>query len=1121
LVLGGFAVVRYLCFEIAAMECPTSNTQALPAGTRLEEFVIERVLGSGGFGITYLARDTRLDRKVVIKENLPAQFCFRDLHSLTVAPRHTHGEDAENFRWSLQNFSKEAAMLASLDHPGIVKVLRSFEAFGTAYFVMPYLEGFTFDELIASRRYKGQEFSEEELLGFLCHVLGALGYLHDRGVYHRDIKPGNLFVTLEGMPVLIDFGSARQRLSERSMTVIESAGYTPFEQLQSRGNVGPWSDLYALGGSLERAITGWAPPKAADRIGKDPRDPLATLQNLPGRASPAFLASIDRALKLDAQERWQSAGQWQEALVMVQMGHHGTSTHTQSPQGFQEQGEELEHKNRLSEAAHSSVLCEEEPEENGLIKEPSPRDRWSRGSLVVAALVGVAVICSVSWVMTQLSSSGDTSAPAFERVSFETPGAQGTSLVAAATPSPFHAATAKPTDWLHLAEAGDSLAQALLGDALYWGGQINHGINEDPAAGVKWIGKSATAGHPLGIYLLGLIKDQDGKWIPRDGKAAKEAYEKAISTGLLRDAENGGHVWWTAVAQALESGKGIEPDPKTAIKWYARAAEAGYVDAMNGLAYCYDRGTGVAEDDEAAINWYKKSAEAGSSDGMSMLASGYLHGTGVPRNPSEAIKWFRKAAELGQSMAQTRLGECYAEGEGVPKDLTEAVKWYQRAADQGDAEAQILLGTAYEFGDGVAENAAMAAQWYRKAAEQGDAEGQSNLGDCLRYGEGVPEDPEEAVKMYRLAAEQGYYFAENSLGECYAEGIGVQRNLAEAVKWYSSAAEKGCASAQNSLGAYFENQGNGLNNPAEAVTWYRKAAEQGFAIAQVNLGRCYAAGSGVSKDLGEAVKWYREAAAKDYPLAQLMLGLSYADGEGVSQDYSQAVKWYRKAADDGLAAAQNELGVCYYNGSGVTKSVIEAVKWCRRAADQGHAGAQSNLGHCYANGEGISMDHAEAARWYQKAAEQGHVDAQYSLGECYANGDGKTKNPSEAVRWYRKSAEQGHSDAQFSMGLCYEKGVGVSRNSAESVKWYEKAAAQGHPVAQSNLGVCYAGGLGVPKNIVIAYVWTGMAAESGVAQANENLPIIASEMSSAELDEAKRIGREWKAKQDADVPPVD
>jgi len=285
------------------MESSPISTQALPAGTRLEEFVIERVLGSGGFGITYLARDTSLGRQVVIKENLPVQFCFRDTHSLTVAPRHTHGEDADNFKWSLENFSKEAAMLASLHHPGIVQVLRSFQAFGTAYFVMPFVEGVTLDELLVSRRAKGREFSEDELRGILERALDGLAHLHDRGIYHRDIKPGNILVTNDGIPVLIDFGSARQRLSERSMTVVESAGYTPFEQLQSRGNVGPWSDLYALAATLVKVMTGEAPPKTNDRSFGDPWIPLLGRADTAGRFSDGFLSGIDRSLKLPS-KRW-------------------------------------------------------------------------------------------------------------------------------------------------------------------------------------------------------------------------------------------------------------------------------------------------------------------------------------------------------------------------------------------------------------------------------------------------------------------------------------------------------------------------------------------------------------------------------------------------------------------------------------------------------------------------------------------------------------------------------------------------------------------------------------------------------------------------------------------------
>ena len=297
----------------AASALPPS--QSLPAGTQLEEFIIERVLGSGGFGITYLARDSRLGRKVVIKENLPAQFCWRDTHSLTVRPRHTEGEDADNFQYSLESFEREASTLASLDHPGIVRVLRSFEAQGTAYFVMPFVEGVTFDQVIEERRKSGNAFTDDELRGLTCRVLDALGYLHDRGIYHRDIKPGNILVTAAGEPVLIDFGAARQRLSERSLTVIESSGYTPFEQLQSRGKIGPWSDLYALGATLRKAITGETAAKAADRIMDDPQMQLAHQPTLRGRHSLNLLASIDKAMSPKASDRFQDTTEWREQLM--------------------------------------------------------------------------------------------------------------------------------------------------------------------------------------------------------------------------------------------------------------------------------------------------------------------------------------------------------------------------------------------------------------------------------------------------------------------------------------------------------------------------------------------------------------------------------------------------------------------------------------------------------------------------------------------------------------------------------------------------------------------------------------------------------------------------------------
>jgi TPR repeat protein/serine/threonine protein kinase len=1014
------------------MENTSDNTQALPTGTRIEEFIVERVLGSGGFGITYLARDTGLNRHVVIKENLPAQFAWRETTTGTVRPRHSSGGDADDYQWSMNNFLREAETLASLDHPGIVRVLRKFEANGTAYFVMPYVDGLALDTLIEDRGKKGNPFSEEELRGLLEHVLGALAYLHDRGIYHRDIKPGNILISNDGVPALIDFGSARQRLSERSMTVVESAGYTPFEQLQTRGNVGPWSDLYALGGTLAKAITGHAPPKANDRMIDDPWQGLANHPKAKLRYSKYLLASIDKALEVNAAKRWRSAEEWREALVAEQAGEAMASTQDRPYQTFPAPIADPVDESAGEQMALPSAGIEQEFMDDPEPRKSMPPVRRSKRELEALGAV-LAVVVLVGWAI-RAGSDGN-------------PAADETAKGELQPQSPFLAATEKPSAWLKMAEAGDPLAQALLGDALYWGGQIRHGIEKDPSAGVKWIEKSSSAAHPLGKFLMGLLKDQGGKLVPFDEESAKLDYVQAVGLGLVRDAENGGPVWWTALAQALERGKGVDPDSVAAVGWYRRAAEAGYVDGMNGLAECYVDGVGVAKDEAEAAKWIRKAAEAGDAKGMSRLGLCYsdgigvakdataaadwlqkaadagdpygmamfglvnYYGVGVSKNHSEAVKWFRLAADFGEATAQTRLGICYADGEGVPKDLSQAVKWYQKAADQGNAEAQILLGAAYEFGDGVTESATMAAKWYRKAAEQGDPEGQCNLGDLYLNGEGVPQDAKEAVKWYRKAAEQEDPTAQNALGECYQNGVGVSKDPGGAFEWFKRAAESGDAAAQYNLALCYDSGEGVAENDEEAVKWLMKSAQQGYANAQVIMGVCYTSGAGVDADPEEAIKWYIKAAYQNHSLAHVLLGDCYANGEGVPQDHEKAVMWYRKAADVDFPAGQHRLGLCFHGGNGVAKNTVEAVKWFKLAAEQEYAQAQNDLGYCYENGEGVPKDPVEAVKWYRKAAEQGSAAAQHNLGQCYAYGHGVPANDTIALKWLR-SAQAAGADCQ-------------------------------------------------------------------------------------------------------------
>ncbi len=495
-------------------ESTAPSGQALPAGTRLEEFEVERVLGSGGFGITYLARDVKLGRQVVIKENLPAQFAFRDMSSLTVSPRNTEGEDAENFAWSLENFSREASILASLDHPGIVPVMRKFEANGTAYFVMPHVGGVALDAMQKRRREKGQSFADDELRGLLEHVLDALGYLHSRGIYHRDIKPGNILVTKKGVPILIDFGSARQRLSERSMTVVESAGYTPFEQLQSRGNVGPWSDLDALGATVAKAIRGEAPPKAMDRMRKDPYEPLYLDLELRDRYSKALLDSIDRALQVDEASRWQDAGQWQRGLVALEERGQFTERVWETgrkvvapPPLAQSPNEEFQ---RVKEGDEDAVeKCRKMAEEGCANAQFNLGCAYASGRGVVNDDVE-----AVNW-FRRAAEQGNPVAQTKIGTSFE----NGIRVVKDA---------GEAVKWYRrAAEQGNFVAQFNLAVAYEQG----RGTGKDEVEAVKWYHRAAEQGYPDAQYKLGALYEF-GQGVRKDKDEAVKWYRKALATGV-------------------------------------------------------------------------------------------------------------------------------------------------------------------------------------------------------------------------------------------------------------------------------------------------------------------------------------------------------------------------------------------------------------------------------------------------------------------------------------------------------------------------------------------------------------------------------------------------------------
>ena len=275
---------------------------ALPVGYELDEFRVVEVLGRGGFGITYKAMDERLRRAVAIKEYLPAQFAYRG-ENFAVLPRDDN--DKEMFLWGLTRFIDEARALAMFRHPNIIAVIRYFEANGTAYLVMEYEEGCDLDAWL---RLHPQGVAENVLVHkLLLPLLDGLEKVHDKGLLHRDIKPDNVFMRRDGTPVLIDFGASRPhgKDAQTHLTSLISVGYSPFEQYGGAGRQGPWSDFYALAGTLYRVITGQKPPDAIAR--QQGEELVPAVEAGAGRYGETFLSAIDRALSLDPSERPQNA----------------------------------------------------------------------------------------------------------------------------------------------------------------------------------------------------------------------------------------------------------------------------------------------------------------------------------------------------------------------------------------------------------------------------------------------------------------------------------------------------------------------------------------------------------------------------------------------------------------------------------------------------------------------------------------------------------------------------------------------------------------------------------------------------------------------------------------------
>jgi hypothetical protein len=287
---------------------------ALPVGTYLGEFELTGVIGEGGFGIVYLAWDHSLQRKVALKEYMPASLASREQTTVRVrSARHKDTFDA-----GMKSFINEARLLAQFDHPSLVKVYRFWEANGTAYMVMPLYEGTTLKDHV---REMTAPPDEAWLMDLLAPLTEALAVIHGENCFHRDIAPDNVILLAGSQrPLLLDFGAARRVIGDmtQALTVILKPGYAPVEQYAESPDMkqGAWTDVYALAATVHWMIMGRTPPPSVSRLMNDSYEPLVKVAA--GRYGERFLQAIDRALAVRPEDRTPSIAAFREDL-----GLHG------------------------------------------------------------------------------------------------------------------------------------------------------------------------------------------------------------------------------------------------------------------------------------------------------------------------------------------------------------------------------------------------------------------------------------------------------------------------------------------------------------------------------------------------------------------------------------------------------------------------------------------------------------------------------------------------------------------------------------------------------------------------------------------------------------------------------
>ncbi len=671
-------------------------------GKTISGYTLQRPLGTGGMAEVWYA-ENKIGKNAAVKMLLP-KLC-----------------QDENV---VSRFLTEAKVMVDLNHPNIRQVYDYGDIDGRPAIVMEYLDGSD----LKARMKRGQRFTEEELERWWNQLVDALNYTHKKGIVHRDIKPGNIFVNKEGNIKLLDFGIAKVRESISSTQTGQKLGtlmYMSPEQVKDSKHIDYKTDVYSLAVTFVHLLTGKKPYDSdtssdfeiSEKIVYKPLDMSGVPAEWQGFLAPYLEKSPEKRPELrryafdeddatmvdggesetfETEEGVATSGfAWDPIFGMRQTTAMGNIPSDVDP--MPEDESDLNEEETIVEGAEAKSVASKPRQEPERMKTQTSDSSGEKPKKKTGLWIGLGVAGVVALL-----------------VLFFTLGDDDKNFVRGEA---FYKAENYTEAWpllYEVAQKGNARAQFYVG-RMYDRG---FGVNQDYAKALEWYRKSAEQGDASAQNNLGSMYDH---------------------------------------------GDGVEENDYEAVKWYRKSAEQGTALAQKNLGYMYANGEGLEQSYEQAAFYFEKAAEQGDSDAEYWMGYMNRYGLGMEQHFGEALKWLRLSADKGNDYAKAEIGHIYYYGDGVEQDYAEALKWYRQAADADNSVGLAQLAYMYAHGQGVIVDYNEAFSLTQKAANLNNPVAQYNLGLFYENGLCVNADEKEAQVWYQKAADNGHEEAKEAL----------------------------------------------------------------------------------------------------------------------------------------------------------------------------------------------------------------------------------------------------------------------------------------------------------------------------------------------------------------------